>query len=221
MNPVYLTKTLIAASSNGIGSISTAATPVVTVNTSQLDTGRRIVFYSTADASSLTLTFTGYGEATTTTFSESVAGSTASGIAATTTSDFSQLTAVSASSNANIPILIGTSSVGGTPWQSVNTLISPVVVAAGLTFSTSANSMTASVEMSFDDPFQQINPNQSVPTVFASTTHVVAASTTSFGIVNSDGQVPVPFSAYRLTLTSSSSAAGSVKATILQAGIAG
>lgn len=220
MQPIYVTKTLGAFSSNGIGSISTAVPSVVTLNTSNLDTGRRIVFTSTADASSLTLTFTGKGESRLASFSEAVKGSTAAGVNATTTSDFLSLSSVTVSSNANIPILIGTSSVGGTQWKLTNWHVTPLLVGGALVFSSSAAAATASIEMTLDDP-TQVYPNPttpSVPAVFSSTTHVVAASTNSWGIVNSDANSPVPFAAWRLTVTSTSTST-TVTATVLQAGI--
>lgn len=219
MQPIYVSKTLTAASSNGLGSVSTAATSVVTVNSSLLDTGRRLVFYSTGDASSLTLTFTGNGEGRGATFSEAVVGSTAAGIAATTLSDFTQLTAVAISSNANIPILIGTSSVGGTSWKVVDYSIrsNPAALGAGLTFSSSAAGLTASIEMTMDDVTGAYpSPNFTVPRVFTSTSHVVNASTNSWGVVNNDINTIVPIAGWRLTITSSGT--GTVYATVLQSG---
>ena len=221
MQPIYVSKNLSAASSNGIGSISTAATPVVTVNTSQLDTGRRIVFYSTADASSMTLTFAGQSEGLTA-ISESVVGSTASGIAATTTLDFQSVTSVTASSNANIPFIIGTSSVGGTPWKVTNWHISPMSLGGTITFSTSANGMTARYDITMDDPSgaYPCPTHGSVPIVYNSTSHIgVACSTDSWGVLNADANTVVPITAWRLTLTSSSSGAGTVSGAVLQAGI--
>lgn len=220
MQPVYLNKALNAASSNGIGSVSTAVPSVVTVNTSLLDTGRRIVFTSTGDASTLTLTFVGKIEGGQT-LTEAVKGSTATGINATTVSDFVSITTISISSNANIPILVGTSSVGGTPWK-VCDYFAPSVpsLAGGIVFTTSANSMTGSIEMTMDDPtlVTTISTKQ-VPSVFVSTSHIsTPCSTTSFGFVNNDGNTVMPIAAYRLTLTSSSSQAGSINAVILQSG---
>lgn len=221
MQPIYVSKTLGAFSSNGIGSISTAVPSVVTINTSNLDTGRRIVFTSTADASSLTLTFTGKGESRNASFSESVKGSTASGVNATTTSDFISLSSVTISSNANIPILIGTSSAGGTQWKLTNWQIAPLVVGAALTFSSTAAAATGSIEFTMDDP-TQVYPNPSsaaVPAVFTSTSHVsTPCSTNSWGIVNNDGQAQTPIAAWRLTVTSTSTST-QVAATVLQAGI--
>jgi hypothetical protein len=221
MQPIYVSKNLIAASSNGIGAISTAVPSVVTLNTSALDTGRRIVFYSTADASTMTFTVTGYGDQRTAAFSETVTGSTASGVAATTTSDFNQLTSVSVSSNANIPFLIGTSSFGGTQWHLTNWQISPLETCAYLHFSTSANGMQARYDVTLDDPTRTYpNPYFSVPIVFNSTSPVgTFTSTDAIGNICVDGNVMSPFAAWRLTITSSSSGAGTVYGAVLQAGI--
>ena len=219
MQPIYVSKNLIAASSNGIGSISTAVPSVVTLNTSSLGTGRRIVFYSTADASSLTLTFKGYGEnSLTTTFSEAVIGSTASGIAATTTADFIQLSSVAFSSNVNIPIMIGTSSVGGTVWHLTDWYINPGIICGRLTFTSSANGVTARYEVTLDDPTRTYpNPDFTVPNVFNSTSPVgTFASTNSMGVLCVDGNVGSPCAAWRMTMTSSSSGAGSAYGTVFQ-----
>lgn len=226
MQPIYVSKTLSAASSNGIGSVSTAVPSVVTLNTSNLDTGRRIVFTSTAaDTSSLIIAFTGLGEQRSKVFSESVKGSTAgAGTLATTTSDFLSVQSISISSNANIPILIGTSSVGGTQWKLANWHISPQILSAGLTFSSTTLSVSGSIEFTNDDPtLVYANPTSgAVPTVFTSTSHVsgpssIAPTGPAWGAVNNDGAVSAPIAAWRLTITSTSS--GSVFASVIQAGI--
>jgi len=226
MQPIYVSKNLAAASSNALGSISTAVPSVVTLNTSNLDTGRRIIFTSTAaDTSSLTLTFTGLGEQRSKAFSESVLGSTAgAGTNATTTSDFLSISSVTTSSNANVPILIGTSSVGGTQWHLTNWQTSPSMQLGGaLIFSTSANGMTGRIDFCMSDPTQTYPglSSAAVPTVFNSTRvlSVGTTSTNAWGIVNSDAAALCPIAAWRLTITSSSSGAGTVYANILQAGI--
>lgn len=225
MQPIYVSKTLVAASSTIVGSVSTAATPVITVNSSNmpLDTQRRIIFTSTAaDTSTLTLTITGTNQ-TGATFSESVKGSTAgAGASATTTSDFLTVTSLSASSNPNVAILVGTSSAGGTPWQISNwNGYPPMQIGAAITLSTSANGMTGQIDITMDDPIRIYpNPTYTVPNVFNSTSHVsVAVSTNSWGIVNVDANNLVPIAAWRLTITSSSSGAGTVSASVLQAGV--
>lgn len=224
MQPIYVTKQLVAASSNLVGSVSTAATSVVTVNSSNmpLDTQRRIVFTSTAaDTSTLTLTITGTREGGGTVV-ESVRGSTAgAGTAATTTSDFLTVTAISASSNANVPILVGTSSVGGTAWKLTNWHVTPMQLGGAITLSSSGNGMTGFIDITMDDP-TRVYPNNSftVPNVYNSTSHLCTpASTNTWGAINIDINVQVPITAWRLTITSSSSSAGSINAAIMQAGI--
>lgn len=223
MQPIYVSKRLSAASSNGLGSVSTAAPSVVTLNSSLLDTGRRIVFYSTADASTMTFTVTGIGSQRSKSFSETVVGSTASGVAATTTSDFLQVTSVAVSSNANIPFLIGTSSVGGTQWHLTNWQGTPPMQLGGMiSLSSSANGMTGRIDITMDDPTLSYPcPNHGpVPAVFNSSSPIgQICSTNTWGIVNGDGNTLVPIVAWRLTITSSSSGAGEVYASIIQAGI--
>lgn len=223
--PVYVTKQiLVAASSNGIGSISTAATPVVSVNSSQLDTQRRIIFTSTAaDTSSLTLTFTGthQGGGTVT---ESVRGSTAgAGSNATTLSDFLSVTSVAASSNANVPILIGTSSVAGTPWVYGNTWVTPPSYSAAIAISSSL--ATATWEFTLADPcnvYPYPSTAVTVPSVFASTGIAAAVGSSGASLGSSatlaTGIHTGPITAWRVTLTSSSSTYLAV-GTVLQAGV--
>jgi hypothetical protein len=228
MQPIHVSKNLSAASSNGVGSISTAATSVVTLNTSSLGTGRRLVFYSTADASSLRLTFTGYTEGSTAlaTLVEVVQGSTGNGIAATTTADFIAVASVSFSSNANIPILIGTSSVGGTTWQVANYWVNRMDIGGTLhlvdsnNITSTATGMTARFDVTLDDTMQSPpNPFHGVPHVFNSTSPVgTFTSDTVWGSLAVDGNVTVPIAGWRLTITSSSSSAGTVHATVLQSG---
>lgn len=232
-NQIYVSKALVAASSNFVGSVSTAATSVITVNSSNmpLDTQRRIVFTSTAaDTSSLTLTITGTRQGGGTVV-ESVKGSTAgAGANATTTSDFLTVTSIAISSNANVPVLVGTSSVGGTPWQSVNLHVTPPIVGAAMTFvSTAASngSMSAQLDVTLDNPYGPFGgagglptPTNAVPTVFQSThwQSITANNWDAINIqVNPGGYVPI--AAWRLTITSSSSSAGSVNVTAIQAGI--
>jgi hypothetical protein len=49
-------KLLVALSSKGLGGISTAPTPVTTINSSAMDTARRVAIFSTA-ATSTSITF--------------------------------------------------------------------------------------------------------------------------------------------------------------------
>ncbi len=174
MQPIYVTKQiLVAGSTNFVGNISTAATPVVTVNSSNmpLDTQRRIIFTSTAaDTSSLKLTFTGTREGGGS-VSESIVGSTTgAGTVSTTREDFLTVTSIVASSAANVPILVGTSSVAGTPWQMANWQITPPFFSAQA--SVNSSQMSASWEFTLADPTRTYAQNFgtaiTVPIVFTS-----------------------------------------------------
>lgn len=214
--PIYLTKSLVTASSTGLGSISSAATPVVTVKTSALDTARRIQFSSTGGniSSGVTFTVTGTIEGGGTKI-ESIFSSTG---AAITTLDFLSITSVVVSCG-TLPISIGTNTTGGTRWVVVDEYgMDPIN--GSITFSSSSNSMTGSLEWTMDDPLglfpiTRLGQPYPQPTVWISSI-VNGVTGATEGIINIDGQLPVPVSAVRLTITSSSSGAGTVYATILQ-----
>jgi|GEM_PF-5068957 hypothetical protein len=225
MQPIYVTKKITTlASSNLVGSVSTAATSVATVNSSNmpLDTQRRIVFTSTAaDTSSLKLTFTGTREGGGTVV-ESVTGSTAgAGTNATTLSDFLTVTAIGFSSNANVPVLIGVSSAAGTPWKPANWQTTPINLSAAVVLNSSQASATW--EFTLDDVTGTYpNPNVTVPSVFASTgiSGAVGSSGANFGSSGTmtTASISFPVAYWRMTLTSSSSTY-LLDATVLQAGI--
>lgn len=228
MQPIYISKQiLVAGTSNIVGNISTAATPVVTVNSSSmpLDTQRRIIFSSTAvDTSSLTLTFTGTqqgGFAVT----ESVMGSTqGASTPISTRQDFLTVTSIVASSNANVPIIVGTSSVAGTPWQLSNWQIATPNYSAQVSLNSSQ--MSASWEFTLADPTktypQGFGSAITVPIVFTSSG--ISAAVGSSGVtLGSSGtstlaSMSIPIAAWRITVTSSSSTYQAY-ATILQSGI--
>src|SRR5262245_44078618 len=151
-NPVYVSKNLIAASSNGIATFSSGATSA-TVNSSSLGTARRIqIAASSGSESAATFTITGTNQ-TGQTISETVTGPT-SNVAVATTQDFLTVTSVISSSAINSQVIVGTNTQGGTPWQGVNLGISPCQIAGTMTFSSTANSMAAQIDMTMDYPFQ-------------------------------------------------------------------
>lgn len=217
--PIYLSKSLNIASSNVFGSISSAATPVLTLLTSiTLDTPRRIQFASSANISSgipfiVTGTIEGGGTKT-----EQIFSSTG---AAITTLDFLTIKSVSYGNTASLPITIGTNNTGGTRWCVTDQILGGPLT-GNITFSSSANGMTGSLEWTVDDPvgvFPIVNPGNPFPqpTVLVSSI-LGGVSGATDGIINVDGQIPIPAYAYRLTITSSSSGAGTVYATVLQQG---
>lgn len=226
MNPQYLQKSLIAASSTGIGTLSSASPGVATLNTSALDTQRRITIWSTgATLASASFTVTGTREGGGP-VKETVTGPT-SNAAVTTTQDFLTVTSVSASSVIANQVTFGTNTQGGTSWKPANLHITPQEIGCALTFSSTANSLTASMEYTFDDPTlcgaaavpggQQI-PFDAVPISMISTAFSSATGNT-WGRLNVAGAQSVPIGWWRMTLTSSSSGAGNVSAAVIQAGI--
>lgn len=219
--PLYFSKSLVTASSTGLGSVSSATPTVVTLKTSALDTPRRIIFSSTGGSisSGVTITVTGTIEGGGTKVEQIAATSTTAG-AAITTLDFQTITSVAVSCG-TLPISIGTNNVGGTRWVVADQVLGGAI-GCDITFSSSAGPITASAEWTLDDPTGiypistpgVANPQ---PTVMVSSV-LSAVNTMTAGVVNLDGNVVVPIFAYRLTITSSSSTAGTAYATFLQQG---
>lgn len=228
-NPIAITKALAAASSTGIGTLSSASPGVATLNTSNLDTQRRIIIWSTgATLASASFTITGTREGGGTLGSETITGPTSNTVV-TTTQDFLSVTSVSASSVIANTATIGTNNVGGTPWQSVNLTVTPIQLGGAITFSSSANGMSAQIDLTMDNPFTFTPaspgglplPLNQPPIVFVSTLFSTATSTNHAGAINAIGQALItPIVAWRMTLTSSSTNAGvNAVVSVVQAGI--
>jgi len=212
MQPIYVTKNLIAASSTGIGTFSSAATSI-TVNTSNLGTARRIIVWG---SSSVATTFTIVGtNGEGLPLSEVITGSSI-GSAVATTQDFLTVTSVTAAAGvASTAGYIGTNNQGGTPWKVIDTWRDPINV--GFNVTPTSTSVIASFEVTMDYPSYSTatgwagrNPNSGP----------VATISTACSSVTSDtnGSISYPFAAWRVTLTSTSSGAGSVNATVIQSG---
>lgn len=227
-NPTYVSKNLVAASSTGIGTISSASPAVTALNSSQLDTQRRIsIFSASASLAGFTFTVVGTREGAGT-VRETITGPT-SNVAVATAQDFLSVTSILAScAPIATPAIFGTNTTGGTPWQGINLDISPIQVGGAMTFSSTANSLTASVEYTMDNVFlpppAQVPggipyPINTVPTIFTSTTFSSRTSNNADGINVVGTATLIPFQAWRMTLTSSSSGAGSVNMSVIQAGI--
>jgi hypothetical protein len=154
---------------------------------------------------------------------EIVIGSSSANVQINSVWDYVSLTSVTASSAPNIPVWFGTSSMGGTPWKLCDWNKTPQELSGYITLSTSANTMSGQFDVTLDDPTFTIgrNPSITVPAVFNSTSVVgAAASTNSFGPLNVNAAgIPFPVAAWRLTITSSSTSAGSVSGAVMQAGV--
>lgn len=239
--PITLNKSITTSSSGMLGwfssgtvlytsgssaAIGTSSGSVATL----LDTGRRISVWSSAAASdSLIVTITGVsdgGDVVT----ESILGSSAAGAVRTTQQDFQSITSITFSSSLNVRMNIATSSQAGTPWITTNSWANPFDLTAIITLTSTANSAKANFECTLED-ITQIGvqgPNKLLsssnprvvpwyPTPFISQ---VAGSTyvsTAIDAVTT-GYFTSPISAWRVTLTSSSSNAAQMGVSVLQAG---
>lgn len=216
-----VTKSLLAASSTSIGSISTAAGGTVTLSCALLDTARRITVTS-ASLSGPSYVVTGLNQ-TLQVISETITPSTTVGSAATTTQDFIKVTSVTLScaiTNSSGGLLIGTSSQGGTPWVPVDVTRNPMNVGFQIT---PTSSLTAtSFEYSQDYPSYNTRtglwdncafPTRGpLPTISSLGSSVIGPTTTQ-------GNISTPIASWRITFTSCSSALGSVGASVTQLGV--
>lgn len=214
MLPVTVSKNITVASSTGITTFS-SGNVVGTVNSSNLGTARRISIWGSSGSSGV-FVITGTGQ-TGNPQSESVTGSTTPGTAVATTQDFLTVTGVSVTgTNASTTSYVGTNTVGGTPWYVIDTYKSPINVAFNLTPSTT--SILVNFEYTLDYPsynavtglWSTQNPNTGpIPTISS-----MGSSVTS----NTSGYITTPITAWRITLTSTATGAGTAAATVLQSG---
>jgi hypothetical protein len=241
--PVSLTKALVASSSLALGLFSSAATTLYTSGSSAqigtssgaiatlLDTDRRIIIWSTGgDLTGLTVKITGTNSGGDIVI-ETVVGSSASGVVRTTVQDFNSVTSIVFSSLNPIAaaLHVATSSRGGTPWITTNTWADPFDLTALLTLSATNNSMSANFECTLDDVVQTtpqaVRAISSTPTTivpwfplpFISQTPGSTFISTAIDAVTM-GNITTPIAAWRVTLTSSSSTAGTCGVTVLQSG---
>lgn len=210
MQPLYVQKNLIAASSTGIGTLSSASPGVATLNTSNLDTQRRISIFSTGvTLASATFTVTGTREGGGV-IRETLTGPT-SNAAVSTTLDFLSVTAVSASSVIANTATFGTNSIGSSPWKIMSWHIAEFMI--GIAVITGSSLPNYTVEYTYEDPMG-IYP--SLSTAAGPTPFSVAQLSSATG--TQDSNIVVPVAAVRLTLNSNSSA-GNTTMVLLQSGI--
>jgi hypothetical protein len=241
---IVLNKTLVASSSLTLGLFSSAATTAYTSGSSAqigtssgaiattLDTDRRIILWSTGgDLTGLTAKITGTN-AEGDTVVETVVGSSASGVVRTTVQDFNSVTSIVFSSQNPIAaaLHVAISSRGGTPWTVTNTWADPFDLTAVITMSATGNSMAANFETTLEDITQATIPGptktiSSTPTTIVPwypTPVILQAAGSTFVSTAIDavtvGNITTPIAAWRVTLTSSSSTAGTMGVSVLQSG---
>lgn len=217
-----VTKTLLAASSTSIGSISTAAGGTVTLSCVTLDTPRRISVFS-ASLSGPTYVITGLTHGNVQ-ISETITPSTTVVSVATTTQDFIKVTSVTLScaiTNSSGGFLIGTSTNGGSPWYVTDTTRNPMNVGFAIT---PVSSLTqTSFEYTNDyptyDPRTATWPQSASPTRGPQGT-ISSLGSSVIGPSVTNGSIQTPFMAWRLTFScSGSSALGGTAASVTQLGV--
>jgi hypothetical protein len=216
-----VTKTLLLASSTSLGSISSAS--VVTLSCATLDTARRISIFSASNSiTSYVITgLNAYGKQIT----ETIFPSTTVVSVGTTTQDFIKVTSVSMSSvlasTGGLP-LIGTSTVGGTPWMPVDTTRNPMNVGFTLvpTSSQSQTSFEYTNDYPFYDPIAGNWPQCAFPTKGPQPT-ISSLGSSVVGPSATIGSISTPFAAWRITFASSNSSGtiGGTQASVTQLGV--
>lgn len=210
--PRYLTKSLTAGSATAI---SASQTPLAGGNllingslasggVATLSSQRQVLLTFAADETGRTFVVYGTDDQGIA-IQETVAGAAAT---ATTALNYKTVTRISIDAASAGAITVGTNGVGATPWQIVNTNISPVNLGIGVAITGTVN---FSVQYTYDDPSGTYpNPVASSPTAWPLT---ALASKSA----NTDSSITFPIAAYRLLINSGT---GVATASVIQSGIA-
>lgn len=214
--PTYITKNMAAASSTGVGTFSSGG--VVVLSCTDLITGRRVIVWGSS-ALGASIAITGLSE-TLGPIGETVASSTTVGAAVQTIQDYRKVTGVTVSCGvASTAAYLGTSSQGGTPWFVVDTTRNPISVSFAVEITSPTTVVVASVEYSNDypsyDPVSRTWVGSSPTTGPRPTISSMGSSLTADAV----GRIDFPIAAWRVTMTSTSSGAGSIAASVFQAGV--
>lgn len=236
MNPIFLGKELIAASSTGIGTISSGQSSAASLNSSHLDTQRRITVWASSNgvtSASIIIHGTQQGGGAIYEYLTGPSSTTPS----VTIQDYLTVTSVTASSALQSEVFIGTNTQGSTPWQSVNVHITPVTIGAFMHFSSTANGMKGSIECTIDNvytvdspyfpggfqPHSRLTIGATAPPFRVFTSSAFSSATgDNWDAINVTGALSgniLPIYAWRLLLTSSSSSAGRIDVHSIQSGI--
>jgi hypothetical protein len=238
--PIVLNKSVTTSSSGMLGFFSSGTVLYTSGSSAQigtssgavattLDTGRRIIVWSSAAASeSLIITLTGLSDSGDV-VTEKLLGSSAAGTLKTTVQDFASVTSVTFSSSLNVRLNLGTSSRAGTPWITTNSWADPFDMAVALTF-TATGTASANFECTLEDITQIGTPGPNkllsssnpqivpwYPTPFISQTPGSTFVSTAIDAITT-ANFTNPISAWRVTLISSSSNAAQLGVSVLQAG---
>lgn len=229
--PIYMTKTLAAASANNIALSQTPGGAgdltlngsTVTAGVATLDTARQVLFTFAANETGHTFVVYGNTGEGFVAIQESVAG-TNGGIVATSNS-FKKITRISISAAATGALTVGTNGVGTTAWRIVSRSMTPADFSLWLEVSGTVN---VTVQYTYDDPSGTYpNPSTVTTTGFQTTaTGALIAFPVAFNhpamtalTANSEGTlIGLSIAALRLMVNSGT---GTAQLGYIQSGIAG
>jgi len=204
--PIVVTYNLAAAVSTAlVNALGTTGPGALTLSTTILDKQRRLLITAAGDESSNTFTVVGTNSAGFA-VSEVITGPNAS----TTQSniDFKTVSTITALATTAGTLSVGTNGVGSTLWNIMNYHVTPVNMEVACVLQTGA--ATYSVQYTYDDP-NNLPSGVNFPQPFNHPTLVT--QTTSL-----DGSINDPVVGVRLLVNGGT---GTVRMTILQAGISG
>jgi hypothetical protein len=227
VQPLYFSKTLIAAVTNAIALSQTpAGAGNLTINggsatggIATLDTSRQVLFTFAGNETGHNLTVYGTGEGGVS-LQETVAGTAST---AATTQSFKTITRIAISAAAAGAIQVGTNGVGNSAWHIVNWHVAPINLSLACIVTGTIN---YTIQHTYDDPTGTY-PNPAAATSGYQTTAAgpLIAFPTAFNhptlvaqTVTLDGFYSNPIAALRLLINSGT---GSVQVIALQGDIAG
>jgi hypothetical protein len=215
MDPIVLTKAIVAASANNIALTQTpvSGTPLTLSGTTAgvLDTQRRVLLTFGSEAANRTLVLTGTNDAGAV-ITETLAIPSGAGATVASVQDFKTVTqAMPLGSGWTAAVTLGTNGVGSSPWFVPNFHITPFSMEFQATLTGTAN---FSIELTETSPLVPIYPlgvanAQPIPTVFSPTGFTALSATAA-------ATLTFPVQGWRLTINSGS---GSVALAATQAGI--
>lgn len=213
--PQVVTKSLVAASANNIAlSQSPGGAGALTLNGATvtggiaiLDTARRVLITSGGNDSGKIFTISGFPDDNMNTpISETLAGGNAAAVQSQR--DYKRISSIKISAASAGTVIVGTDTVGSSPWQSVNYNFGPSNVAFGCVVTGTVN---YTIEYTYDELNNNLAPaSPPIPTPWSHPTLNAVAAT-------QDGTLgPAPITGWRLTINSGT---GSVTATGIAGGI--
>lgn len=213
MTPVRITKTLAAASANGIAQSQTLAAAgdlnlnggLVVAGVAQLGSARRVAIISGGNDSGKTATI--YGTNDGSTEIHEVAALTNGGTV-TSSLDFLTVSRIAVSAAAATTLTAGTSAIGSTPWIMPSYHLTPFNVDI---LTQVSGSVTYSIQVTQDDYWAAGRSNYD-PTPIPRTRDVITGSTTAL-----QQTLDTAVTGFRLTITAGN---GTLSAEATQAGIA-